>query len=223
MKKEKIKINHKVILNLIQDLQRLPWSFLNNLRGRSRIKYGMTSLFKTAGFTLIELLVVVLIIGILAAVALPQYQKAVEKSRMAEARTLIKSLQNATDMWVLEKGVKEGGAEEDQIWFTGKNSNAQLDIGLDSLDCNQENYFCLSRFFSYNVGCDEGGMCFVIAERLNPDGSHGRNGDSYQMYTYRSQGQDTWAQFCSWADTTKGKQACAILVASGWLDGGPVN
>ena len=48
-----------------------------------------------AGFTLIELLVVVLIIGILAAMAWPQYLKAVERSRMAEAVNMINILVQA--------------------------------------------------------------------------------------------------------------------------------
>ena len=53
------------------------------------------------GFTLIELLVVVLIIGILASVAVPQYTKAVEKSRAAGVIQKVKSLQNAVDMYLL--------------------------------------------------------------------------------------------------------------------------
>ncbi|MGB2578589.1 prepilin-type N-terminal cleavage/methylation domain-containing protein [Elusimicrobium simillimum] len=59
---------------------------------------------KAAGFTLIELLVVVLIIGILSAIALPQYTKAVEKSRVAEALLVANALNKEVQVAFADRG-----------------------------------------------------------------------------------------------------------------------
>ncbi len=57
-----------------------------------------------AGFTLIELLVVVLIIGILAAIAVPQYFKVVEKGKAAEALTTLDSIRGANERYLSSAG-----------------------------------------------------------------------------------------------------------------------
>ena len=65
---------------------------------------GMTVLRNTRAFTLIELLVVVLIIAILAAIAVPQYQKAVTRSRAAHLQTLLAEVVRASDLYYLQHG-----------------------------------------------------------------------------------------------------------------------
>ena len=68
-------------------------SFSKNLRTR-----------RVCGFTLMELLVVVLIVGILAAVALPQYQYIVNKSRFQQAVVFVDSLAKAQQVYRMANG-----------------------------------------------------------------------------------------------------------------------
>ena len=68
------------------------------------------------GFTLIELLVVVIIIAVLAAIALPQYQKAVMKARAAEIQTFISYVEKGMDLYVLENGYPSINTDARMAW-----------------------------------------------------------------------------------------------------------
>ena len=81
----------------------------------------MKNKYTRRGFTLIELLVVVLIIGILAAVAVPQYQFAVEKTRLAEGISTLSYMHKMMQLRVHECGSTYDclGNGEDYLELTG--------------------------------------------------------------------------------------------------------
>ena len=74
------------------------------------------------GFTLIELLVVVLIIGILSAVALPKYQKAVYRAKVIRHLPLLRSISEAKKIYYLQNGVYSADLDalDIQVSYTSK-------------------------------------------------------------------------------------------------------
>ena len=98
---------------------------------------------KQKGFTLIELLVVVLIIGILAAVALPQYERAVMKSRMSSMWPLIKGIKDAQESYYMANGTYSDDLSRLDITVPKGNLRSNSSVGQE----DYTNGTCLDNLF----------------------------------------------------------------------------
>ncbi|MEK7382362.1 MAG: prepilin-type N-terminal cleavage/methylation domain-containing protein [Elusimicrobiota bacterium] len=87
-----------------------------------------------AGFTLIELLVVVLIIGILAAIAVPQYFKVVEKGKFAEAMQFLSGLKGAQERYLVKNGSYFGGAVTSTVFDVNLGNMTKFTLGAITTD-----------------------------------------------------------------------------------------
>ncbi len=87
-----------------------------------------------AGFTLIELLVVGLMIGILSAVALPQYQKAVAKTRYKQLQIMARSIANAQEIFYLAN--QEYATTFEQLGFDTPDNSTTNTTLFANFQCN---------------------------------------------------------------------------------------
>lgn len=90
-------------------------------------------------FTLVELLIVIVIIGILATMAVPLYQKMVDKARWAEPRIMMDNIRKMELVYYMQYGeYADCGSGVDPNWAWEK-------IGIDSPNANP------NRKFTYDV------------------------------------------------------------------------
>ena len=115
---------------------------------------------KSGGFTLVELMVVVIIIGILAAVAVPIYLSQSRRARMSEAVTALGAIRSSEAVYKTEKGVYLAVAAT-KIEYEPSDTTNGPGLGLD---CSKNTYFdkacfsvALDGTYGFIASCDGAG------------------------------------------------------------------
>ena len=119
-----------------------------------KIKNAVNKKF-TKGFTLLELLVVVLIIGILAAIALPQYKMAVTKAKVASILPIMRRWKDALMEYKLQHGNYDALDPSDAGADLGVNWPSDWKNISDDGLC-QEQAYCYNDYWDCAFGTDNG-------------------------------------------------------------------
>lgn len=152
--------------------------------GRLLWKVEKDSLRKDmVGFTLIELLVVVLIIGILASVAMPQYNKTVEKSRATQALAILKSLYAAQETYYMANGSYATSFDELDLSVPWTGTTKWFTLGHDTRA--NENW-------SLQIYNDGMGNCAIYLGRISGE----YKGTGFTIGLSGNNGQDNGVLFC---------------------------